>query len=255
MIFKRKETKPKAFRVNQSGSMVRRALALVFLALTVFVGFYILPLLYEQKANTGMVVVAAVDIGMGEVISADHLSVREIGVYGFSDYYTDAAEILGMVAITEIKKSDIILDNKITEFDKNSFLALVNDTRGLLTITVSTNAAGLASHLKSGAIVNVYNIIEEGLEIEEGIVYYGNQTRLVPVLNPLLENLEVYSIENSNVERVGEKSSYEAEILSSYSANTNIVSTITFYTESKEQEIELLKAEYDGIIHIALVEM
>ena len=242
MIFKRKVAKPKAFKVRQSGAIARKVLAVVFLALTVFVGFYVIPLLYEQKANTDMVVVASADIYKGEVIAAEQISVKEIGIYGLFGYYTDLEAVSGMVALTDIKKSDIILDNKISEFDKNSLLALASDPRGLLTVTVRTNAAGLASHLRSGAIVNVYNIVEE-------------EQTLIPVLNPLLENLEIFSIENSSAERVGDKSGYEPENPSSYSSSANIVSTVTFYTESTEQEIELLKAEYDGIIHIALVEM
>ena len=235
----------------KSNPTTRALLGVLFLAASVLIAFFLLPYFYKGMSGTETVYVAAHDIKKGDIVESGALKTKDVGVYGIEGYFTDKRLIAGKVALYDIASGDIIFESKIAAREGNEILFLPEDDRGLITITVKTNAAGLASHLRNGSIVNVYNVTK--------VTNYNGDTmtaenEFVPALNPLLANMEVYSIENSASSPIENDSGEADGIARASNSSANIVSTITFFTTSIEQEMELLKAEYDGAIHISLIE-
>ena len=249
-----KKRKPNT--IGRSNATTRALLGILFLLTSIFIAFFVLPFFYGERSITDSVVVAAQDIKKGDVIENHHLRTKVIGTYGLEGYFVDRDLIVGRVATFDMAQGDTIIEGKIAGRDDDVLLFLPVDGRGLLTITVKSNAAGLAAHLRKGALVNVYNVIDitnETQDVNEfGGITVRKESVVLPVLNPLLTNMEIYSIENSNAVPIRDGRDHSG---SSEGNNSNTVNTITFYTTSIEQELELLKAEYDGIIHVSLVEL
>lgn len=235
-IFKRKP-KPVILK-NKSGFGKRKYIGILLIIVALIISFVLVPMINAQKNETALIAVAKTDIKKGSNITEKEITFVERGTFGLKAYITDKNQVIGKPAVTDILKGDFITNNKIGKENISRLQSIIINNKALTTITVKSNAAGLASHLKSGDIVRIYNVI--------GDEYSGN----VIEQNPLLGRIEVYDIENSSTESLESKGK-ERDVMSS---NEKVASTITFITVSKEQERALLQAEYNGAIHVVFVE-
>lgn len=232
--------KPKLGSIKSSSSFgQRKLLGILCIIMAILIGFVILPYLYGAKGNTEMIVKAKEKIEKGHIITEKQIILDETGTYGLEGYITDKSKAIGTIATTDIMAEDVITNKKIGNQKDHKLAYLTKENKRLTTISIKSNAAGLASHLSAGDIVNVYSILEDE---------YGSAS---PVMSPSLKNLEVYDIENGNTQSISNKDKKTDNNVAV--SNANVISTITFITTSEEQEIALLKAEYGGNIHVVLV--
>lgn len=196
-----------------------------------------MPIMNAGSNETAAIAVAKTDIKKGNTITEKDVFFTEKGIFGLEGYITKKEDVIGKPAAVDILKSDFVTTNKIGKENISRLQSIVNDKKSLVTVSVKTNAAGLASHLKSGDMVRLYSVIADE--------YTGSAV----IQNPLLEKIEVYDIENSNTESIESDSKGDAA-----GSSEMVASTITFIAVSKEQERILLEAEYRGSIHAVFVE-
>lgn len=221
---------------NKNSYSGRKWLGMIFLLLAVVIAFVAMPMFYANKGETAKVVTVAKNLNKGAVIEQEHVAMKEVGIYGIDGYLTDAENVIGKTAATNLLPGDIVTKNKINSKANDPIAFIQNENKRLVTVTLASNAAGLASHLKPGDIVNVYNTFEDE---------FGALT----ALPPLLSNLEVYDVENSSavsVEDVKKQSSASA------SNADAIINTVTFIA-TEEQAAALIQAEYSGKLHVVFV--
>lgn len=230
-INKSKFTKPKK---SYSG---RKWLGVLCLILALVIAFVVMPILYAEKGETSKVVVTLKNITKGSVIQSEDVTKKEVGIYGHTGYYTNSNDVVGKAATTNLVKGEVLTTGKINSKDGDPLSFIKQDNKKLVSITLASNAAGLASHLLPGDNVNVYAMREDE---------FGMST---VSLDPLLSNLEIYDLENSTTKSIVDAKKNG----DSNSSNTDvIINTITFIA-SNEQAEALIRAEYSGALHVVLV--
>lgn len=240
IISKEKKEKVEApgIKSRLRGRKIKTILSFV---VVVILAFGVLPMIYSAQSETGTVAVVKSSISKGEVISQDMFSMETIGTYGLSkNVITDKNNLLGKKALVDMVKGDLILSDKVGDSVTDPLMdTFVEKGNRLVTVTVKTNAAGLASHLEKGDIINVAYIREVTDE-------YGYK-KSIEVLNyPELKHLEIYDTENAQTESI------ESEKSGDKNNADYIIQTITFIaTDSQAQK--LLECEYTGLLHAIFV--
>jgi pilus assembly protein CpaB len=226
----------------------RTLIAAFCLLLAGIITFMMLPRFYSDRGAVTTVIRAAVPIPRGTLIVEEYLVSAEVGALNLPENaITDAEQILGQYALTDILKDDLILPGKTGSFLFSETLdTLMKKKQKLVTVTLPSNAAGVSGHLLPGDIVSVICYIEAherfetdeatGFDIRENI---PAQTRMVPEL----QDITVYAVENAKTEKIDE---LEAD---DDMQTDPIPKTVTLIV-SKEQALKLVEAEYTGKIHL-----
>lgn len=232
------EIKKLKMKGNRGGYTDRRKIfAVIAFIIAAIISFVILPSMYKSKDATEKVYIAAHTIEKGEEIQEDDIELKEVGSYNIGSVFTEESKdkIIGDRAAFDIVKGDILTKEKLGGTADITAAKLTQDGKKLITVSIKTNAAGLATHLRSGDVVNVWQIVEDD---------YGVET---PYQDPLLVKMKVYSAENSSGYNV------ENEFDSAASGSDDIVSTVTLIIDNDAQAAALVKAEYSEGIHLELV--
>ena len=135
-------------------------LSALCLVLAAGISFLLLPRFYADKRATVTVLRAAQDIPAGTELTEKSLVSVEVGSFGLPEgVISDKAQLIGKVAQTAIAKGDYFFPQKLGTYlaDEQLDRIVKNDQR-LVTISVSSVAAGLSSHLRAGDIVTVADL-------------------------------------------------------------------------------------------------
>lgn len=221
---------------KQKSADKRKILGVFLIVIAFAIAFVILPSVYGEKDATESIYVASTTIEPGTEITESNIMLKEVGTYGLSSYYKEAdlGKLIGERAAYDIVKGDIITTEKLGGQEEITAKALTEGGKTLITVSIKSNAAGLATHLKAGDYVNVWSIVED----EWGDVSSS--------LDPILKNIKVYSAENSS------GYSTEDDQIDMTGNEDDIVSTITFIVNSEAQAAALLNAEYGAGLHVEL---
>ena len=132
-------------------------------------------------------------------------------------------DVIGKFANCTIKTEDFIISSKISDYAVNEKLDKISaEGKKLITVTVSSLAAGVGNHLRAGDFVTVLMYDSKNVEAFEE-----------------LKNIEVYSVENS--EAVSIDNAEETE--------DGISATITLIVNEAQAQ-KLVYTEYAGKLHI-----
>jgi len=216
----------------------KKLIGIACFLVALLIAFVILPRLYEQQAETTTALLVTSPIAKGELITEQNVSVNTVGSYGLpKDYLQEKDQTAGKIAKVDMLIGDVVTENKIGEFVSDPVIeAFKKEDKRLMSITLESNAAGLASHLQKGDIVNVASIVET-----------ENYTTVVNNFEEL-QNLEIYDIENANAESIS-----DAKKGNAISPNSDIIiKTVTFIVNDAQAK-KLLEAEYNGTLHLIFV--
>jgi len=211
------------------------------------ISFMLLPKLYKDKAETVTVLRVAADISKGEKIENRHIAEVEVGKYGLPDnIINDKSLVIGKIAKTSMVKGDYIFPQKIADFATDEKMdRIIKEDKKLVTVSVSSIAAGLSSHLKSGDIVTVAVFLNPKESSN------GEQSASPKVMiYPELKSLEVYSVENSRTQST-EQAREQQQADNKTSSNDPIPKTVTLIV-TEAQAVKLIEAEYTGKLHMIL---
>lgn len=191
------------------------------------IAFIVLPKMYNEKGKTVYICRLQNDISAGTKIEDGMLKTEEVGSFGLPDtVIKNPEEIVGKYAKVNMTTDDYLLSTKFTDYVSDERLdRAVNEGKRLVSVSVPTNAAGVANHLKAGDKVTV--------------AYYDDNA----IFDDTLKGLEIYSVENENAQDLENVKNGENDEL--------IAASITFIA-TEEQAVGLINAEYSGKLHIIL---
>ena len=197
----------------------------ICIALAAVFAFVLLPGMNKNKSGTVKIVKFNTDVLPGTYIDETMLTEKEVGGYGLPDSVVkDKAEIVGKYAVCDIKADDYILSSKISDFAADERLDRINaEGRKLITVTLSSIAAGVGNYLKAGDKVSILCFKDDA------VAAYDE-----------LKNLEVYSVQNDDAVNVENAQDDDAE--------GKIATTITLVVNDAQAQ-KLVFAEYSGKIH------
>lgn len=216
----------------------KKIIGILCFILAAIIAFILLPRLYEKQSETVMALQVTSPIAKGELITERNVEMNTVGILGLPNGFLRKKEqALDKIAKVDMLAGDIVTKNKVGDYISDPIIeAFKNEGKRLLTVTLDSNAAGLASHLQKGDIVNVASVVET--ENYSNAIYNYDE----------LKNLEIYDIENANAESIS-----EAKKDSSISPNADIIiQTVTFIVNDIQAN-KLLEAEYNGALHLIFV--
>ena len=207
---------------------------LCILAAAVF-AFAVLPKLYNKKASTTTVCRLIADIPAGTKIEAAMITEAEVGSYGLPEaVIRDKAEIVNKYSKAAISKDDLLFPNKFVDYISDEVLdRVMSSGQRLVTISLSTTAAGVANHIKPGDRVSIVCFEEDAPDTSAAAI------------DPDLAGLEVYDIENAQAQSIT-----GADITDDGTGTDAAIPATMTLIADETQALELIKAEYTGQIHI-----
>lgn len=216
-------------------------LSVLCLLVAAGVSFLLLPRFYEDKSATVMMLRAAQDIPAGTELTEQHLVSVEVGKYGLPEgVLKDKTEIVGKVAQTAIVKGDYFFPRKLGSFMVSAQLdRIVKNDQRLVTISVSSIAAGLSSHLLAGDIVTVAVFMDKASDVQDSSPQV--------ILYPELKGLEVYGVENARTQDTGQMREQQNN---SQSGSSDPVPKAVTLIATEVQAEKLIQAEYTGKLHL-----
>ena len=216
------------------------------MALSGVLAFIILPGLYADKSATATIVTVGTPIPAGTRLDEKMLVEATVGAYGLpATVIKDKKQLIGKYVRTEIYKGDLLLPEKISDYQADATLdSLMKADQRLVTVSLPSVASGLSSHLKKGDLVSVVSYIPE--TAQQSMEGYSTQPGRV-VLYPELQQLKVYDIENAHTESI-ETVKEEKEGASPLNADP-VPKTVTLIV-TEAQAVKLIEAEYTGKIHL-----
>ena len=201
----------------------------ICIVIAAILAFLFLPSISKSKSNTEKIYVVKNAVHEGTKIEESMLTEKEVGSYGLpQSIIKDKDKIVGKYASCDITPDDFILSSKLSDFAANQKLdKVMSEGNMLVTVSLDSVASAVGNHLKSGDII--------------AIVGYANDA---VVVYEELKQLEVYSIENENAEKLEDvENNEEAE---------HLASTVTLIANQVQAE-KLIQAEYSGKVHAVFV--
>ncbi len=226
----------------------RTFVAVFCLFLAGIMAFVMLPNFYRDREATTTVLRAAVPVPRGMLIGEEHLVSAEVGALNLPDsVVTDAEQILGQYALTDIPKDDLILPGKTGDFLFSETLdTLMKKGQKLVTVTLPSIAAGVSGHLLSGDVVSVICYVEAHEQFETDEVTGFDVRVNIPaqtILVPELQNITVFAVENAKAEDIDDLETGDD------TQPDTVPKTVTLIV-TEEQALKLVEAEYTGKIHL-----
>ena len=205
----------------------------IFLSLAICFG--VVPMFNKSAQQKTDIVRVRREIRAGELITADMVTVVEVGGFNLPDgVIRNLDTVLGKYSTADLAAGDYILAAKLSDNPaaENAYLYNLDGTRQAISITIKTFAIGLSGKLQSGDVVSVI------------AADYKKQGQTV--IPPELRYLEVIGVTAS----------------SGYDANTGeprndedkreLPSTVTLLV-TVEQSRVLAMLEAEGKLHLSLV--
>lgn len=216
-------------------------LSALCLVLAAGISFLLLPRFYENKSATVTVLRATQDISAGTELSEKNLVSVEVGSFGLPEgVLKDPAQVVGQVAQTAIVRGDYFFPQKLGRYLADEQLdRIAKNNQRLVTISVSSVAAGLSSHLRAGDIVTVAVFMEKASD--------GKTSAPQVIVYPELKGLETYSVENARTQDTAEIRGQQKE---SPSPNGDPVAKAVTLIVTEAQAERLIQAEYTGKLHL-----
>ena len=191
--------------------------------------FFFLPSINKSKSNTEKIFVLKNGISEGTKIEESMLTQKEVGSYGLpKNIVKDKEKIVGKYAACSIFADDFILTSKLSKYAANKKLdKVIGDGKKLVTVSLNSVASAVGNHLKSGDIVSIVGYVDDEV-----------------IVHDELKELEIYSIENENAEKLEDvENNEEAE---------HLASTVTLIVNQIQAE-KLIQTEYSGKVHAVFV--
>lgn len=201
----------------------------ICIVIAAVMAFIFLPSISKSKSNTIKIYSVKNIIHEGSKIEESMITEKEVGSYGLPESVVkDKDKIVGKYAACDITPDDLILSSKLSDYAANQKLdKVMSQGKMLVTVSLDSVAAAVGNHLKTGDIIS--------------IVGYSNDS---VVVYEELKELEVYSIENENAEKLEDvENNEEAE---------HLASTVTLVATQVQAE-KLIQAEYSGKVHAVFV--
>lgn len=190
----------------------------VCILLAAIVAFFIVPGINKSKNQTEKIIKFTENVYAGTKIEENMITETEVGSYGLPKTIVKSKEdIIGKYANCDIKADDLILSDKLSDYAANERLdRIYQNGQKLITVSISSVAAGVGNHIIAGDIVSV--------------IYYKDNNA---ICKPELNNLEVYSVENDEAVNIEDNEQNE-------DAKDKLASNVTLIVNNAQAEALVL---------------
>lgn len=209
------------------------AVGIASIVLGIVICFVFTPLYNNTIKEKTEVVQVAKSIEKGQKITEDMVKTVEVGSYHLaSNIVTDKSEVIGKYAVTNMYKEEYLVTERLSEepLAQDEYLENLDGTKGAVSITLQSFAAGLSGKLFPNDIVSIIMTEDEKTSIPPELKY-------VKVLACTLEDGK----------DIDENTRSEAE------EDSNIIpNTITLLTDTEQAKL-LANLEANQKVHVELV--
>ncbi len=136
----------------------RTVIGVVCIVLALLITFGVAPLVNRFTDQKVDIVRLKADVPRGQIITADHLEVVNVGSYNLpNNVIKDGKAVVGKYAATDLYAGDYLFDSKLTLDNKSAddVLLGLDGKKVAISVNISDFAAGLSDKLENGDIVSV----------------------------------------------------------------------------------------------------
>lgn len=192
---------------------IRTVAIIVFVLLGAFISFVVLPGIYSKEEAVKNIIMLKENVSEGTLIEAEMLISTPVGAYGLDgSVITNAEEIIGLYAAQDISSKELLFIEKFVDspysVGNGNITADIElaDDQMLLTLELSSTAAGAAGNIQPGDKVNVaiYQVEDSNSSGSYGSVIDGSEPEeFDPVIFPeILQEMLVYRVLTSELTSV-----------------------------------------------------
>jgi pilus assembly protein CpaB len=136
----------------------RTVIGFICIVLALLITFGVAPLVNRFTDQKVDIVRLKADVSRGQIITADHLEVVNVGSYNLpKKVIKDAKAVVGKYAATDLCAGDYLFDSKLSTNNKSAddVLLGLDGKKVAISVNISDLAAGLSDKLENGDIVSV----------------------------------------------------------------------------------------------------
>lgn len=204
---------------------------IVCIILAAVIAFGGIPLLASQTNAKIQVVKVSSPVNKGTVLTADSLSMEEVGAFGLApNAVTKIEDVVGKYAATDLVENSLLLPGNIsdTPISTDSLLSALPSGKVAVSVSIKSLASGLSDKLQSGDIIRIYHFKDTAVDIPE------------------LQYVRILSVTDEKGSEVDKTKSVVDEDEQQQSATIVVEAT-------PEQALRITDLENDGNIHVALI--
>ncbi len=136
----------------------RTVIGIVCIVLALLITFGVAPLVNRFTDQKVDIVRLKADVPRGQIITADHLEVVNVGSYNLpNNVIKDGKAVVGKYAATDLYAGDYLFTSKLSNDNKSAddVLLGLGGEKVAISVSVSNFAAGLSDKLENGDVVSV----------------------------------------------------------------------------------------------------
>ncbi len=214
----------------------RTVLGIICITLSLMICFVITPMFNKEMAQKTEIVRVTQPIYTGQVITADMVSMVEVGGYNLPETVIKNLEnAVGSYALANFAAGDYILTEKVSDTmqAENAYLYNLDGSQQAISLTIPALANGLSGKLQSGDIISI---------IASDFRNTGET-----VIPPELKYVEVISVTTKSGDDANLQSEPERE-----DESAALPSTVTILVNDVQSKL-IAELEAENDIHMALV--
>ena len=211
----------------------RTIIGIICMIAAVAITFAAGPLVNRMTSDTTTVLRLKEDVNQGAQLTEDHLEEVKVNTAALpAGVLTDAAQIVGKYAVSNLYAGDCLTEDKISDNADSAedIFASLDGNKIAVSVPIPTFAAGLSGKLQNGDIISLIFVDKDGNE---------------SVIPPELQYVKVITATTAG-------GIDKEDIIKNEDGSFEIPSTVTVLVNS-EQALLLAKYEAEGKIQAALV--
>ena len=215
----------------------RTVIGVVCIVLALLITFGVAPLVIRFTDQKVDIVRLKADVPRGQIITADHLEVVNVGSYNLpNNVIKDGKAVVGKYAATDLYAGDYLFDSKLTLDNKSAddVLLGLDGKKVAISVNISDFAAGLSDKLENGDIVSV--IIYDK---ENNISYIPAAFQYVKVITTTTND----GIDKDEIVEGGKAATVtllvtpeQAELLANYNSTTNVHFSLVYRGDAEKAD-------------------
>ena len=215
----------------------RTVIGVVCIVLALLITFGVAPLVNRFTDQKVDIVRLKADVSRGQIITADHLEVVNVGSYNLpKNVIKDGKAVVGKYAATDLYAGDYLFDSKLTLDNKSAddVLLGLDGKKVAISVNISDFAAGLSDKLENGDIVSV--IIYDK---ENDISYTPAALQYVKVITTTTSD----GIDKDELVEGGKSATVtvlvtpeQAELLANYNSTTNVHFSLVYRGDAEKAD-------------------
>lgn len=242
---------------GKSKNAIRIVAVILLLLAAAALAFFVLPNMYSIEGATTEIIMLRQPVSKGTMIESNMLATVSVGAYGLDPSVLKTTDgIVGKYAAQDISNKDLLFASKFEDKDPlrnevvNEADVELADDQMLVTLALSSTAAGAAGHILPGDLVNVAVYRKaDNMSGGFGSIVGDSDSSFDKVIFPeILQAMTVLRVQTTDLTPIDPSGE------SSVSSNNSRVPVYITLVCTQEQAELLLEHSYENTLHFVEVE-